>query len=187
MTYPSASSRGTRRCSTASPTGAGSRGCVPTTRRRSGGWTGSATASSRPSAPPVEGELAAAADRLREKRPTPRRHPDLAARPSGRRVPMRLRGLGAAALLVSAAVHLYLWFDGVRNQSVGPMFLVNVVAGVVIAILLLRWDHWVPPFLTAGFGAATLGAFIIASTVGLLGVHTTWAGGSVWLAAVSEI
>src|SRR3954451_13820390 len=100
---------------------------------------------------------------------------------------MRLRIVGAVALVVSAAVHLYLWFDGVRQQSVGPMFLVNVVAGVVIAVLLLRWEHWVPAFLTLGFGLATLGAFTIASTVGLLGVHTEWAGGSVWLAAASEV
>ncbi|GAB3872214.1 hypothetical protein [Terrabacter terrigena] len=100
---------------------------------------------------------------------------------------MRLRILGAVALIVSAAVHGYLWFDGVRNQSVGPMFLVNVVAGVVIAILLVRWDSWIPAFLTLGFGAATLGAFIIASTVGLLGVHTEWKGVAVFTAAASEI
>lgn len=100
---------------------------------------------------------------------------------------MRLRGVGAAALLVSAGVHLYLWFDGVRHQSVGPMFLVNVVAGATLAVLLLRWEHWVPALLTAGFGVATLGAFVIASTVGLLGVHTVWAGGSVWTAAVAEV
>ncbi|HET7801995.1 MAG TPA: hypothetical protein VFL38_16340 [Humibacillus xanthopallidus] len=100
---------------------------------------------------------------------------------------MRLRIVGAVALVVSAAVHLYLWFDGVRHQSVGPMFLVNVVAGVVIAVLLLRWEHWVPAFLTLGFGLATLGAFTIASTVGLLGVHTVWAGGSVWTAAAAEV
>ncbi len=100
---------------------------------------------------------------------------------------MGLRRVGAVALVVSAAVHLYLWFDGVRNQSVGPMFLLNAVAGVVIAVLLLRWEHWVPPLLTLGFGAATLGAFVIASTVGLLGVHTVWAGGSVWTAAISEV
>ena len=100
---------------------------------------------------------------------------------------MNLRGVGAAALLVSAGVHLYLWFNGVRHQTVGPMFLMNVVAGVVIAVLLLRWEHWVPAFLTAGFGAATLGCFIIASTVGLLGVHTVWSGGYVWAAAISEV
>ena len=61
---------------------------------------------------------------------------------------MKLRVLGAAALLVSAAVHLIEWFSGVRNQSVGPLFLVNVIAGVVIAVLLLRWPHWIPAFLT---------------------------------------
>jgi hypothetical protein len=99
---------------------------------------------------------------------------------------MTLRLVGAVALLVSAAVHAYLWFDGVRNQSVGPMFLVNVVAGVVIAVMLLRWRHWLPAFLTLGFGAATLGAFIISATVGLLGVHSEWAGGFVWTAAISE-
>jgi len=100
---------------------------------------------------------------------------------------MRLRILGAVALVVSAAVHLYLWFDGVRNQTVGPMFLINVVAGVVIAVLLVRWEHWLPAFLTLGFGGATLGAFIISSTVGLLGVHTQWAGWSVFTAAAAEI
>ena len=100
---------------------------------------------------------------------------------------MTLRIVGAVALLVSAAVHLYLWFDGVRHQSVGPMFLVNVVSGVVIAVLLLRWRHWLPAFLTLGFGAATLGAFIISATVGLLGIHSEWAGGFVWTAAISEI
>jgi hypothetical protein len=98
-----------------------------------------------------------------------------------------LRYLGAAALLVSAAVHLYLWFNGVRNQSVGPMFLINVVAGVVIAVLLVRWTHWIPAFLTLGFGAATLGAFIIAATVGLLGVKTTWQGWDVFTAAAAEV
>jgi len=100
---------------------------------------------------------------------------------------MTLRLVGAAALLVSAAVHLYLWFDGVRKQSVGPMFLVNVVAGVVIAVLIVRWRHWLPAFLTIGFGVATLAAFTIASTVGLLGVHTEWKGGSVWTAAIAEV
>lgn len=97
------------------------------------------------------------------------------------------RVLGAVALLASAAVHLWLWFDGVREQSVGPLFLVNVVAGVVIAILLLRWHHWVPAFLTLGFGASTLGAFIISATVGLMGIHEQWKGFYVFAAAVAEV
>src|SRR5689334_3294911 len=100
---------------------------------------------------------------------------------------MGLRVLGALALLVSAAVHLIEWFMGVRNQSIGPLFLVNVVAGVVIAVLLLRWAHWIPAFLTLGFGAATLGAFIMSTTVGIMGIHSSWSGFYVFAAAVAEI
>ncbi|NYG07905.1 hypothetical protein BJ986_002392 [Phycicoccus badiiscoriae] len=97
------------------------------------------------------------------------------------------RALGALALLVSAADHLKLWFGGVRHQSVGPAFLFNVVAGMVIAVLLLRWHHWVPAFLTLGFGASTLGAFVLATTVGLMGVHDRWEGFYVFAAAISEV
>jgi hypothetical protein len=100
---------------------------------------------------------------------------------------MNLRVLGAAALMVSAAVHLIEWFSGVRNQSIGPLFLVNVVAGVAIAVLLLRWPHWIPAFLTLGFGAATLGAFLLSTPVGLLGVHSSWQGFYVYAAAAAEV
>jgi O-antigen/teichoic acid export membrane protein len=100
---------------------------------------------------------------------------------------MRARLLASAAVLVSAVTHLLLWLDGVRHQSVGPAFLLNAVGGAVIAVLLLRWRHWVPPLLAVGFGASTLGAFVIAATVGLLGVHEHWTGGYVWTAAVAEV
>jgi hypothetical protein len=100
---------------------------------------------------------------------------------------MTIRLIAAGAVLVSAAVHLYLWLNGVREQgTVGQLFVVNVVAGVVIAVMLVAWRSWVPPFLAAGFGASTLGAFVISSTVGLFGIHTTWEGFYVWAAAVSE-
>ena len=100
---------------------------------------------------------------------------------------MLIRIVAAVAVLVSAAVHMQMWFDGVRYQHViGPAFMFNAIAGVVIALLLMLWRHWVPAFLTAGFGATTLGAFVVASTVGLFGVHTTWEGARVWTAAISE-
>lgn len=100
---------------------------------------------------------------------------------------MPLRLLTAAAVTVSAMVHLRMWFDGVRHQSVGPAFMVNAVGGVVIAVLLLTWRHWLPLLLAAGFGISTLGAFTIATTVGLYGVHDHWRGGYVWTAAISEV
>jgi hypothetical protein len=101
---------------------------------------------------------------------------------------MRLRIVTAVAALVSAFVHLALWVDGYRDISViGPAFLVNAVAGAVIAVLLVTWRHWVPAFLAAGFGASTLGAFVVSATVGLFGVHESWTGGWVLTAAVSEV
>jgi hypothetical protein len=100
---------------------------------------------------------------------------------------MLIRLVTAVAVLVSAAVHLILWFDGVRDQSVGPAFMLNAVGGLVIAVLLLTWRHWVPAFLAVGFGIATLGAFVISATVGLLGIHEQWTGGYVWTAAIAEV
>jgi len=101
---------------------------------------------------------------------------------------MWMRIVGAAAVLVSAAVHLYLWVDGFRTLSViGPAFLLNAVGGAVIAVLLVTWRSWVPALLTAGFGVSTLGAFILSATVGLFGLHERWVGWPVWTAAVSEV
>ncbi len=101
---------------------------------------------------------------------------------------MILRYVAAAAVLTSVAIHGWLWLDGMRDVHViGSAFLVNVVAGVVIAVLLLRWRHWLPGALTACFGLATLGAFTLASTVGLFGTQEKWAGVYVFGAATAEL
>ena len=99
-----------------------------------------------------------------------------------------MRMLAAAAVWVSAAIHLRLWFDGFRDQHmIGPAFMLNAVAGAVIGVLLLTWQHWVPPFLAVGFGVATLGAFVTSATVGLYGVHEVWSGSYVLGAAAAEV
>lgn len=101
---------------------------------------------------------------------------------------MRMRGLAAAGVLVSGAVHLKLYFDWAHeNDKVGPAFLLNAVAGLVIAVLLIGWRHWIPPLLAVGFGLSTLAAFVTAATVGLFGVSEAWTGWAVWTAAVSEL
>ena len=101
---------------------------------------------------------------------------------------MRLRLLTALAVLVSAYVHLKLWFDGFRDlDKIGPAFMANAVGGVVIAVLLVAWPHWVPPLLAVGFGLSTLGAFIISATWGLFGLHEQWVGWAVWTAAGAEV
>lgn len=101
---------------------------------------------------------------------------------------MVLRYVAAVAVLASVAIHGWLWIDGMRDVHViGPAFLVNVISGVVIAILLVRWRHWLPGALAACFGLATLGAFTLASTIGLFGTHEKWAGFYVFGAAVAEL
>jgi hypothetical protein len=99
---------------------------------------------------------------------------------------MRARQIAAAAVTVSALLHLRMWFNGVRDQSVGPAFMLNAIGGLTIAVLLITWRHWLPLLLAVGFGLSTLGAFTIATTVGLFGVHDRWAGGYVWTAAIAE-
>lgn len=100
---------------------------------------------------------------------------------------MLLRTLTAVAVLVSGAVHLLLWFDGFRDIDViGPLFLLNAVASVVIAGAVMLWRHWLPLLAAVGFGASTLGAFILSTTVGFFGVREMWQGTEVITAAVAE-
>lgn len=102
---------------------------------------------------------------------------------------MALRAVLAIASLVSAGVHFKLWFvdDFSALDVVGPAFLLNALAGVVIAVLLVVWRSWVPLFLAVGFGASTLLAFTISTTpMGLFGVHDSWSGLPQWAAAIAE-
>ncbi|RBM16710.1 hypothetical protein DI005_24155 [Prauserella sp. PE36] len=87
-----------------------------------------------------------------------------------------LRVLVALGLLGSAWVHWVVWLDWARNTDVvGPLFLVNVIAGVVIAIAVLLWRHWLPALAAVGFGLATLGAYVLSLTVGFFGVQEQFA------------
>ncbi|MCV2395256.1 hypothetical protein OEB99_13135 [Actinotalea sp. M2MS4P-6] len=98
-----------------------------------------------------------------------------------------IRSLTSASVMLSGVVHLVLWAQGMSGLSVvGPAFLVNAVAGLALGVLVQLWDHWLPLLASAGFGAATLGAFVLSTTVGFFGVHEQWRGPAVWLAAVSE-
>jgi hypothetical protein len=101
---------------------------------------------------------------------------------------MTTRFVAAAAVLASATIHTTLWLQGMRDVHViGTAFLVNITGGLVIVLLLARWRHWVPGALAACFGLLTLGAFTLASTVGLFGDHEKWGGFYVFGAAGAEI
>lgn len=98
------------------------------------------------------------------------------------------RLLTALGVLVSGGVHLWLWFDGFRDIDViGPSFMLNAVAGLVIAVAVMAWRHWLPLLAAVGFGVSTLTAFLISTTIGLFGVHEPFWGASQMIAAASEL
>lgn len=97
------------------------------------------------------------------------------------------RALTSASVMLSAVLHLELWAAGMsRVEVVGPLFLLNAVAGLVIGVAVLVWRHWLTLLAAAGFGAATLVAAILSVTVGLFGVKETGEGIPFLLSAVSE-
>jgi len=103
-------------------------------------------------------------------------------------IDMTLRWVLALSVLVSAAVHLWLWFDGYRDiELIGPLFLLNGIAGVVIAVAVVAWRHWLPVLAATGFGAATLLAFLLSATVGLGPVQQQVLGPWEIVAGVAEL
>ena len=87
-----------------------------------------------------------------------------------------MRILSAIALLAAGGIHFYLALNGVGG-FLGVMFILNDVAGLVLAagMLLLRGRLLqLVTVLSLLFLIATLGALVLALTVGLFGIHQTW-------------
>ena len=97
-------------------------------------------------------------------------HRATAANPGGRAAALLLR-LGCSALLAWIGyIHLHLWLEGYRHiPANGPLFLLDAVAGFVLAAVVLAWPRPLAGLLAAGYTAATLGALLISLAVGLFG------------------
>ncbi len=99
-----------------------------------------------------------------------------------------LRALVALGLLGSAWVHWVVWQDWAKDMAVvGPSFLVNVVAGVVIAIAVLVWRSPLPAIAAIAFGLATLAAYALSLTVGFFGVQEQFATGEEVWGVITEL
>jgi hypothetical protein len=91
-------------------------------------------------------------------------------------------------VFVSAVVHVVLWARGYSDiPVVGPLFLLNAIGGIVLSVLLVVWTHWLPLVGGIGFGAATLIAFLLSTTVGFYGVYDTSPEIDALVAGVAEV
>jgi hypothetical protein len=84
--------------------------------------------------------------------------------------------VGAALLASSGAIHLQLWTMGYRTiPTIGPLFLLQGIAGVLLAVLLLLWRRLLVVVAGAGFMVATIGGLLASVNFGLFGFRDTFA------------
>lgn len=87
-----------------------------------------------------------------------------------------MRIVSALFLLAAGGIHVYLAFNGVGG-ILGVLFILNGIAALVLAIAMLalrgRMLQWAT-VLSLLFMIATLGALLLALTVGLFGITETW-------------
>jgi hypothetical protein len=96
--------------------------------------------------------------------------------------------VGVTGVLLSAAVHLQLWAEGLGGgTAIGPLFVLNAVGGLAIGLGALLWRHWLPVLGMLAFGAATLVAFWLSVTVGLFGFRETTDGVPQLLCEIAEV
>jgi hypothetical protein len=87
-----------------------------------------------------------------------------------------LRILSAILLLAIGGIHLFLVIDG-TGGILGVMFVLNGIAGIVLAIGILALRGRLLLLATVLgflFAIASLLALVLALTVGLFGIHETW-------------
>jgi hypothetical protein len=99
---------------------------------------------------------------------------------------------GAALAAASGAIHLHLWADGYRTiPTIGPLFLFQGIAGVVLAVILAASRRLLAALATVGFLVATIGGLLLSVYVGLFGFSDTlaapWAGVSLIVEIVGAV
>jgi predicted lipoprotein with Yx(FWY)xxD motif len=84
---------------------------------------------------------------------------------------------GAALLIASASIHLDLYLTGYRSiPTIGWLFLLQVIAGYMLAVAILVTAHRLAAAAGAAFALGTLAGYLLSLKVGLFGfteVRTT--------------
>ena len=77
---------------------------------------------------------------------------------------------GAALLVASGAIHLDLYLTGYRTiPTIGPLFLLQVIAAFVLAAAILITGNWMAEAAGALFAVSVLGGYLLSLWVGLFG------------------
>jgi hypothetical protein len=96
--------------------------------------------------------------------------------PAARWVVNFLALAGAVALVWSSVIHLQLWSDGYRAISViGPLFLIQGIAGIALALVLVAFRRAVLLAAGAVLLAGTAAGLLLSAGVGLFGYQESLA------------
>jgi hypothetical protein len=83
--------------------------------------------------------------------------------------------LGAAGVVISAAIHFHLWNTGYSGiHTIGPLFLVQSIVGFCLAVVLIAFRRVWIAVLCLGYLLATIAGFLLSVHVGLFGFQDTW-------------
>src|SRR5580693_1535419 len=109
------------------------------------------------------------------------------ARGRGSGLRLALRVAGAGLLIATAAIHLDLYLTGYNSiPTIGPLFLLQIIAGFGLGLLILATGDRLIAGLGALFALSTLGGYLISVQFGLFGFREVRTTAGVW-AGILEI
>jgi predicted lipoprotein with Yx(FWY)xxD motif len=89
--------------------------------------------------------------------------------------------VGAGLLVASGAIHLDLYLTGYRTiPTIGPLFLLQVIAAFVLAAAILVTGNWMVEAAGALFAVSVLGGYLLSLWVGLFGFTEVRTAAGIW-------
>ena len=89
--------------------------------------------------------------------------------------------VGAGLLVASGAIHLDLYLTGYRTiPTIGPLFLLQVIAAFVLAAAILITGNWMAEAAGALFAVSVLGGYLLSLWVGLFGFTEVRTAAGIW-------
>lgn len=80
---------------------------------------------------------------------------------------------GALLTAATAVIHVHLWTTGYRHiATIGPLFLLQAVAGFALAVVTAAWHRWFVAAVGAVFLLGTAAGLVVSTRYGLFGFRT---------------